>query len=110
VNNRLNLKERVAKLEAIIQSLAPDGGGRSSSPRAGDSKTDALPDTPLSLDKASSSQNSHQITSTVTNSGSGFDPLGPDIGQKIGPISSLFNNAIVSQHPPSPFVGSGQLS
>lgn len=101
VDNRLNLKDRVAKLEALIQSLAPAGGGSSSA----DGPTDGLPDTPISFDKAPSafsSQNANdapKIPSSSSNDSS--ELLGPDIGQKIGPISSLFNNAIVSQLTPT---------
>lgn len=90
VDTRLNLKDRVAKLEAIIQSLAP--GGSDVVAASGDTRSESLPNTPRSWD--SKIVNEKQSFSTPSILGS--VPLGPDIGQKIGPISSLFNNAIVS--------------
>ena len=91
VDNRPNLKDRVAKLEAIIQSLAP-GGSDFPGAASGDIRNESLPNTPRSLD----SKIVNQKPPFSMSSSLGSAPLGPDIGQKIGPISSLFNNAIVS--------------
>ena len=67
VDNRLNLKDRVAKLEAIIQSLAP---GDASISRPENGPTD-LPTTPLSLDKVVAvSPNAGKITQMGSTSGS----------------------------------------
>lgn len=104
VDSRLNLKDRVSKLEAIIQSLAP--GELDASRGAGGERenVESLPNTPLSLDKTApipSSGNIDERNQIVSTESASADPLGPDIGEKIGPITSLFNNSIVSQRLPS---------
>lgn len=104
LGSRLSLKERVAQLEAIVQSLTA-GDVDASSPRTGTGPVQLSESTLTDLDETiptvlhTTGSITHQVNEDdipilpFANSSPDF---GADSPQDIDPIVSLFNNVIVS--------------
>jgi hypothetical protein len=107
VDSRLNLKDRIAKLEAIIESIAL-GSGEFSMPNAKTSTTEDLQKVQSrQLDNRSSNSFSSnlsieddKLTPNSSTSNHGSVSHAPETPQDIDPIVSLFNNAIVGYTSP----------